>query len=104
LQIPKRAQVALEGCNNVVTIARMGMTQSVDNRPPIKPTLVNRNKLGELIQWMSGVTNTTPHLATSRPTVTSMRKVGAKEAVHPLTDLATLAARTFPKPEGARIL
>jgi hypothetical protein len=43
VQIPKDAQITLEGCDQEVPIVPMSVTGNILLRAPIKPVLINRD-------------------------------------------------------------
>jgi hypothetical protein len=103
LQVPECTEVALERGYQVVPIPGMSMKKSILHLTPLKTTFIHRNVPWEFVQHMIVIASPTPNLEAGRPALTRMRKVGAKEAVHPRSDLATLGATAAPKPKAAGI-
>jgi hypothetical protein len=100
LQVAKPAQIALKGANEMVTIPTLPVPQQVAGWPPVKPILISRSMMVELIVRVRCVTRAAPNRLARLPRRPVGGKVCAKDTCHVAPDRATCLAPAYPNPEG----
>jgi hypothetical protein len=98
-KIEENTPVALEGCDQVVTISPHTIPGSILRTTPLETGFIMRDKLEEAVLGMLGVATAAPHTITRTPTAPGEPKVRTEQSLQTLLQPTTGLAVALPGPE-----